>query len=187
MKIQHQFTVDRHIETVWSFFQDIPAVADCLPGAELLESKGDDVHVGKVSVKLGPMTATFEGEATISPDAEAKRSTIAGKGVDKRGGSRGQVSVEYVLEEATEGGTRVDIDADVVLSGPAAQFGRTGLVNEISKRLIAEFVACLEGKLAATSVEDAAAVKADGDVNGIALFFAGLWAWFKKLLDRAAC
>ncbi len=185
MKIQHQFTVDRSIETVWDFFQDIPAVADCLPGAELLESKGDGAHAGKVSVKLGPMTATFEGEATISPDAQAKRATIAGKGVDKRGGSRGQVNVEYVLVAAPEGGTQVDIDADVVLSGPAAQFGRTGLVNEISKRLISEFVACLENKLAATSPEAAAAVKADSDVNGIALFFSGLWSWLKRLLGRS--
>jgi uncharacterized protein len=184
MKIQHQFTVDRPIDTVWDFFQDVPAVADCLPGAELIDSKGDGVHSGKVSVKLGPMTATFEGEATITPDAEARRATISGKGVDKRGGSRGQVNVEYVLTPSLEAGTQVDIDADVVLSGPAAQFGRTGLVNEISKRLIAEFVACLEAKLAATSVEEAAAVRADSDVNGIALFFSGLWAWLKKLVGR---
>lgn len=184
MKIQHDFTVDRPMATVWEFFQDIPAVADCLPGAELQESKGDNVYAGKVSVKLGPMTAAFEGEATIAPDEASRSASISGKGVDKRGGSRGQVKVEYVLTEADGGATKVDIDADVTLSGPAAQFGRTGLVNEISKRLISEFVQCLEAKLGATSQEAAADVKANKDVNGFALFFSGLWSWFKRLVGR---
>ncbi|MGA7271208.1 MAG: SRPBCC family protein [Acidimicrobiia bacterium] len=181
MKIEHEFTVERPIGDVWEFFQDIPAVADCMPGAELKEDKGDNVYAGVVSVRLGPMTAAFEGEATISPDPQAHTATISGKGVDKRGGSRGQVNVEYGLSEAEGGSTRVSIEADVMLSGPAAQFGRTGLVNEISKRLISEFVDCLEDKLAAPTKEEAAQVRANKDVNGIALFFAGLWAWLKRI------
>ncbi|HJR92931.1 MAG TPA: SRPBCC family protein [Acidimicrobiia bacterium] len=185
MKIQHDFTVERNISQVWEFFQDIPSVADCLPGAELTEDKGDNVYAGSVAVKLGPMTASFEGEATITPEPESHTATIAGKGVDRRGGSRGQVSVVYRLAEAGTGSTKVDIDADVMLSGPAAQFGRTGLVNEISKRLIGDFVACLEAKLAATTKEAAAEVRA-GEVSGIALFFTGLWSWLRKLFTRSS-
>ena len=184
MKIEHEFTVQRPIRDVWDFFQNIPAVADCLPGAELQDQQGDNVYAGVVSVKLGPMTASFEGEATITPDPSTHSATISGKGVDKRGGSRGQVKVSYELTEL-DAATKVGIDADVMLSGPAAQFGRTGLVNEISKRLISEFVDCLEGKLAATTKEEAEAVKATADVNGIALFFSGLWAWLKKLFSGA--
>lgn len=185
MNIEHEFTVARPIDQVWEFFQDVPAVADCLPGAELREDRGDNLYAGVVSVKLGPMTASFEGEATIAPDPAGHTATIAGKGVDKRGGSRGQVKVVYALFESEGSGTRVTIDADVMLSGPAAQFGRTGLINEISKRLIGDFVECLEGKLAATSTEEAARVRADANVNGLALFFAGLWAWIKKLFGRS--
>lgn len=181
MKIDHEFTVERPVGDVWEFFQDIPAVADCMPGAELKEDKGDNVYAGVVSVRLGPMTAAFEGEATISPDPQAHTATISGKGVDKRGGSRGQVKVVYGLAEAEPGSTTVSIEADVTLSGPAAQFGRTGLVNEISKRLINEFVDCLEGKLGAATAEDAAQVRANKNVNAITLFFAGLWAWLKRI------
>lgn|SRR5690606_5978450 len=185
MKIEHEFTVDRPLDEVWEFFQDVPAVADCLPGAELKEDKGDNVYAGLVSVKLGPMTAAFEGEATITPDPEARSATISGKGVDKRGGSRGQVKVDYALSAADGGGTRVNIDADVMLSGPAAQFGRTGLINEISKRLIGDFVACLEAKLGAATPVEAAAVQSSKQVNGLALFFSGLWSWLKKLFSRS--
>jgi carbon monoxide dehydrogenase subunit G len=184
MKIEHEFTVDRPVADVWEFFQDVPAVADCLPGAELKEDRGDSGYAGVVSVKLGPMTAAFEGDATITPDPEARSAHISGKGVDKRGGSRGQVNVDYSLSDADGAGTRVAIEADVTLSGPAAQFGRTGLINEISKRLIGEFVDCLEAKLSATSVEEASAVQADRQVNGFALFFSSLWSWLKRLFRR---
>jgi hypothetical protein len=77
----------------------------------------------------------------------------------------------------------VGVDADVTLSGPVAQFGRTGLVNEMSKRLIGEFVQCLEGKLAAESAAEASKVTA-GEVRGISLFFASLWSWIKRLFGQ---
>jgi hypothetical protein len=102
--------------------------------------------------------------------------------VDKKGGSRGQVKVVYTITPEGEG-SKVGIDADVTLSGPAAQFGRTGLINEMSKRLIQEFVSCLESKLEAGSVEEAEAIQAS-EVRGISLFFASLWSWIKRLLGR---
>jgi carbon monoxide dehydrogenase subunit G len=183
MQINQEFEVARPIGTVWEFFQDVPAVAQCLPGAELTEDKGDGVYAGGISVKLGPMTAAFEGEATVTPDEAAKTGHIEGKGVDRRGGSRGQVKVDYALTEAG-GGTKVSVDANVTLSGAAAQFGRTGLINEMSTRLIGEFVSCLEAKLEATTEAEAEAITAS-EVKGFSLFLSSLFApiirFFKKL------
>jgi carbon monoxide dehydrogenase subunit G len=182
MNITHEFEVARSVDTVWTFFQDIPSVAQCLPGAELTEDKGENTYAGKVSVKLGPMAANFEGEARVTPDPDTKTGSIDGKGVDRRGGSRGQVKVTYSLSESS-GGTVVEIDADVTLSGAAAQFGRTGLINEMSSRLISEFVQCVEGKLAAESTEEAQEISA-GEVKGLSLFLESLVAWFKRLFSR---
>lgn len=179
MKISQEFVVERPPAEVWAFFQDIPAVAQCLPGAALDAQNDDGSYEGNLAVKLGPMTAAFEGKCVITPDEENMSAKIEGKGVDKRGGSRGQVSVVYDLTQDPSG-CKVVIDADVTLSGPAAQFGRTGLINEMSKRLIGDFVSCLEGKLEATTEEQAESIKAK-DVNGIALFFSSLWAWIKGL------
>lgn len=179
MKISQQFEVARDTDTVWEFFQDVPAVAQCLPGAELENVNEDGSYSGRLSVKLGPMTAAFEGKATVDPDPAQKSAIIEGKGVDKRGGSRGQVKLNYSIT-SSDAGSMVDIDADISLSGPAAQFGRTGLINEISKRLIGDFVECLEGKLSATSEEAASEIRAK-EVRGISLFFASLWSWLKRL------
>jgi len=182
MKIEHEFTVARPPERVWEFFQNVPSVAECLPGAEMMGQADDGSYDGKLSVKLGPMAASFEGKATVTPDPEAKSAVIEGKGVDRTGGSRGQVKVVYQITP-DDGGSKVSVDADVTLSGPVAQFGRTGLVNEMSKRLIGEFVQCLEAKLAADSPAEASTIKA-GEVRGISLFFSSLWAWLTGLFRR---
>ncbi|MCZ6663590.1 MAG: SRPBCC family protein [Actinobacteria bacterium] len=179
MRIEQEFVVARSPDVVWDLFQDVPSVAQCLPGAELLGQSDDGTYDGKLTVKLGPMSAAFEGKATVTPEPEARKATIEGKGVDKRGGSRGQVKVVYVITPE-ETGSKVSIEADVTLSGPAAQFGRTGLINEMSKRLIVEFASCLEAKLKAGTSEEAAEIKSS-EVRGLSLFFASLWASIKKL------
>lgn len=181
MEISKEFEVARPLATVWALFQDVPQVAQCLPGAELTEDRGDGVYAGKLSVKLGPMSANFDGEATVEADDVNHVGTVSGKGADRRGGSRGQVKVTYALAD-TGGGTKVSVDADIHLSGAAAQFGRVGLINEMSGRLITEFVECLEAKLAAETTEEAAQVEA-GEVRGIALLFQSLWAWIRRLLS----
>lgn len=179
MKISQEFVVERPPADVWTFFQDVPAVAQCLPGAELTGENEDGSYAGNLSVKLGPMTAAFEGTAVITPDVANRSATIDGKGVDKKGGSRGQVKVVYTVTD-DPAGSKVGVDADVTLSGPVAQFGRTGLINEMSKRLIGDFVSCLEGKLAASSEQEAESIQA-GEVKGISLFFSSFWAWLKGL------
>lgn len=186
MKIVNECEVSRPVVTVWEFFQDIDSVAQCLPGATITEDKGDGVFAGNVTVKLGPMSAKFDGEAVISANAETKSAQISGKGIDRSGGSAGKVEVDYRLD-ATESGTVVTVDADVSLSGTAARFGRSSLINEMSTRLIGEFVECLEKKLGATTPEIAASVTA-GEVKGVSLFLASLWMstvdFFKKLFSR---
>lgn len=179
MKISQEFEVARTPDVVWGFFQDIPSVAQCLPGAELLDGGEGGSYEGVLSVRLGPMTARFEGSATVVPDGQAMAATIEGKGVDRAGGSRGQVKLTYGID-GSDRGSKVTVDADLTLSGPAAQFGRTGLINEMSKRLIAEFVECLEAKLRAGTDEEASAVSA-AEVRGITLFLASLWSWLKGL------
>jgi len=186
MKITNEFEVKSPIATVWDAFQDVPSVAQCLPGASITEDKGGNVYAGAVEVKLGPMSPKFEGEAKISPDEAARTGHIEGKGVDRSGGSRGQVEVDYRLADSG-GSTRVFVEADIKLSGAIAQFGRSGLVEEMSKRLIDEFVNCLHAKLAAETPQEAATVKA-AEVKGFSLFLASLTAWigkfFKGLFKR---
>ena len=186
MKITDTFDVDREVDAVWALFEDVPELAHCLPGAELTDDHGDGRYTGRVEAKLGPITATFDGEAAVVSDAVARTGTVSGKGVDRRGGSRAQLTVAYELEPIA-GGTRVSVDADVVLSGAAAQFGRIGLLKEMTGKIIGEFVHCVEAKLSAPTAEAAAEVHAS-EVKGISLLLSSMIApvvrFFTRLFRR---
>ncbi len=174
MNVTEQFVVTRSIDAVWNLFQYVPELARCLPGAELTADNGDGTYEGTVSVKLGPISSSFAGKATVLVSDEMRTSTIKGSGVDRSGGSQGRVEVEVQLSDLDGMHTEVTIDAKVMLAGPIAQFGRTGLVNEVSKRLIDEFSECLHAKLDAESVEEASLIEAS-DVNGLSLFVSSTW------------
>lgn len=148
-KISETFCVAQPIDRVWAFFQDIPAVVTCLPGLELTGQPEPGTYRGRLKVKLGAITAGFEGEATIlTVDAAAFTTRIEGKGVDKKGGSRAQAGFVYRLTPEAEG-TAVVVDADINLSGPLAQFGRTGILNDVAREMTAQFAANLSAKLGA--------------------------------------
>jgi uncharacterized protein len=188
VKITQEFFVERQPDQVWQLFCDVPELSRCLPGAELTDEKGDGVYAGNVAAKLGPMSTNFFGECTVVNDNGTMTGKVSGKGVDRGGGSVGLVEVAYAIA-GENGGSHVSIDADVTLSGPVAQFGRSSILQEMSTRLIDEFASCIEAKLVAETPEEAQKIEA-GEVKGISLFFSSLWAsffeWFKKMGDVTA-
>ena len=178
-QINERFTVAQPVPEVWAFFQDVPQVADCMPGVEVTEVVGEGTFSGRMKVKLGPISADFHGEAKIAEIDEQNRvGVISARGADRQGGSRASANVRYSLAEDVDG-TRVEMIADITLQGSMAQFGRTGLMKEVSSQLTKEFATCLEHKLAALSPEEAVKVQA-GEVRGLSLFLRSFWSWIKR-------
>jgi uncharacterized protein len=182
MEITEQFSVPQSADAVWAMFDDIPSVVACMPGVELTEQVDDQRIRGRMQVKLGPMQPAFEGEATIERDEGSRQGVIRAKGVDKRGGSRAEAVVTYKLADHGAG-TLVDIVADVKLAGQLAQFGRSGILRDVSARLTSEFTRCLEAKLAAATPEQAAEVLA-GEVRPISLTLHTLWSRIVAFVGR---
>ena len=179
-EINQSFEVDQPVAVVWDFFQNVPQVAECMPGVELTDAAGGDVYKGLMKVKLGPISAQFQGEARIDDlDEVGYSGTISAKGADQKGGSRANATVKYALVAAGNG-TVVDIVANIQLQGAMAQFGRSGLIQDVSSQLTKEFADCLGGKLMAATPEAAAEVRA-GEVKGFSLFFKTLWARIRRL------
>ncbi|MDE5442413.1 hypothetical protein GWG65_13335 [Bradyrhizobium sp. CSA207] len=194
MKLHQEFVIARPIDEVWSFFRDVPRVAACMPGAEYIGAKDDGRHAGKVSAKVGPFQASFEGEADVRYDEAAKSVALEGKGVDRKGASRGRMTMACALQ-ATGAGTAIVVDSDVQLSGAIAQFGRTGLITEIANAMVAGFVSNAEAAIAAhgtalTSEPDAAASPstppAARPIGAVALLLSALRGLFKSLFRRTA-
>ncbi|MBL7258187.1 SRPBCC family protein [Paractinoplanes lichenicola] len=146
MKITNEFTVHTPIERAWQVLTDLEGVAPCLPGAQLTGVDGD-VYKGKVKVKVGPVISDFAGTAQFTEkDDSAYRAVIDAKGRDARAGGNASALVTASLTPAGES-TLVSVDTDLKISGKLAQFG-SGMIKEISNKLLAEFVTNLEAKLA---------------------------------------
>src|SRR6185437_287785 len=109
VEIRQSITVSRPPGEVWTFFGDIAGVVPCLPGARLTRPPIGNQVEGQMSVKLGPITANFVGQARIERDEHRRRGIILGAGRDRSGGSRAVAEAEYTVEGAMGGGTRVTL------------------------------------------------------------------------------
>jgi carbon monoxide dehydrogenase subunit G len=133
---------------VWKFFDDIPQVAACLPGAELTDALGDDKYKGTVSIRMGPVRLRFAGTAEIKErDDAAKRIVVDAAGADEKG--RGQAAMSVTANVvATARGSKVEVAQDLQLSGAAAQYGR-GMISDVTSVLMRDFAANMQKRIAA--------------------------------------
>ena len=187
VKVAQSFTVARPLDDVWAFFQRIPDVAECMPGAAMTGEKAAGVYTGKVALKLGPFGASFDGEATVAFDQTAHSGHVEGKGVDKRGGSRSRMTVDFALMAPSPDKTTVSVDADVTLSGAIAQFGRTGIIQETANILIGDFVTELERRLAPVVVAAPtlpSQPKQPSQLKASRIILLTLGAWLRRLLGH---
>jgi carbon-monoxide dehydrogenase small subunit len=152
ISMSQTFVVGRPIDEVWAAIENVRLVAACLPGAHLDSAVVDDIVVGSFSIKLGPITASFSGKAKIKRDDEMRRGSILGGGQDARAGSRASGEVDYRLVPNGQE-TRVELEIRALLAGPLAQFGRSGITNDLAKRIIQAFSENLERKLSGASEE----------------------------------
>jgi uncharacterized protein len=146
MLITNDFEVAEPVEKVWQFFENIPQVASCLPGAELTEDLGDERYKGKVAVRMGPVRLQFAGTADITErDEQARRVVVHAAGAEERG--RGQASMVVTATLTRSGrGTKVDVTQDLQLSGAAAQYGR-GMIGDVTSVLMRDFSANMQDRI----------------------------------------
>jgi uncharacterized protein len=154
MKIEKSFVLKHPRAFVWSKFADVAFIAECLPGASIVSTLGENRYRGRMSVKVGPMAAAFEGDIAIETKEPEWTGVVSGKGADARSSSRATGSLTYRLTEET-GATRVDIVSDFNLAGPLAQFGKGSIIQEIANRITAAFVENFESRLSSVPAAEA--------------------------------
>ncbi|MDP9862949.1 MULTISPECIES: SRPBCC family protein [Streptosporangium] len=154
MRFEHEFTVPVPVEQAWSVLLDVERVAPCLPGATLDTVEGDS-FTGRMKVKVGPITVTYQGEAAFEDvDKDAHALTIKAAGKETRGSGTAGATVTARLHPAGAD-TRVAVETSFNVTGRPAQFGR-GVMAEIGGRLIDRFAANLAGLLGESPVAEPA-------------------------------
>jgi uncharacterized protein len=143
MIINNEFEVAAPVDRVWAYFTDVPSLAPCLPGAQLVGDDGDGTYEGKVVAALGPVKLNFSGTARITEaDEAAHRLVLHASGSEDRGRGTAEMTITANLSPSG-GGTRVQVAQDLTVSGAAAQFGR-GMIADVTSVLMASFAECVE-------------------------------------------
>lgn len=208
MKLEQSFEVRAPVERVWETLIDIERVAPCLPGAEITEVGDDGSYRGTFSVRIGPTTAAYRGELHMQEmDEVARRVVMNASGQDKRGQGSAKAAIVSSLHEEGDS-TRVEVETDLTITGRLARFGRGGMIQDISNRLLKEFAECVQQRIeappaaepnlidaiaAATPEGAAAAPPATGGagapttarpIGGFSLFFRALLDRLRRLFGR---
>jgi carbon monoxide dehydrogenase subunit G len=198
MQIENAFDVKAPPERVYTFLLDVNEVVACMPGAELGEQVDPQTFKGKVKIKVGPVTVAYNGMARIAERDDARRTAVLeaeGRETGAQGSARSRSSMAV---EPSGTGSTVRISTEFAVAGRAAQFGR-GLMEDISKRLVAQMADGIRERLEAAPAEPAADGPAAGrpappaaskpattarPVNALGLLFSVLRARIGSLFRR---
>jgi len=206
MKLQQSFEVEAPVERVWEALIDVKRVAPCLPGAAIEEVDDHGVYHGTFQVKLGPTTASYRGTLEMqSVDEAARNVTMKAHGSDKRGQGSANATMASRLTQQ-DSVTRVDVETDFTITGRLARFGRGGMIQDVSNRLLREFASCLQSSIVAEpavgpvgepQAADAGAAATEPaaerpsapppdarPIKGISLFFGALMDRIRRLFRR---
>lgn len=157
MKMTGEFRVARAREAVWEALNDPAVLKECLPGCQEIERTSETEMTATLTIKVGPVKATFAGAVTLSDLDPPNGYTLSGQG---QGGAAGFASGEArvaLVEEDGETVVRYDVDAKV--GGKLAQIG-SRLIDSTARKLAGQFFDSLAETLAAAAEPAAEATPA---------------------------
>ncbi|WP_405933086.1 SRPBCC family protein [Streptomyces sp. NBC_00827] len=163
MDFTNEFRVNLPADQAWVLLTDVERIAPCMPGAQLTGVDGD-AYNGLVKVKVGPMTVQYKGVVSFEEkDGEGRTAVLHARGRDTRG--QGNADARVTARLTPDGdGTRVTVDTRLTITGKIAQFGK-GMIEEVSGKLLTQFVDNLEGQLAAEKQESLPEAEAEAEAK----------------------
>jgi carbon monoxide dehydrogenase subunit G len=190
IELKESFQVNAPVAAVWRFLLDPHQVVQCMPGAELDEVAGDGTFLGRIKVRVGPISTTYKGRVQFTlVDEEAHSIQMTAEGLEAGGGTaRGTMSSR--LTELPGGQTEVIAESRAEITGRIAQFGR-GMVQGVSQQLFQQFAQSVKAHLESPETEAAASDTAVGEKKAISvlpLVFGYVWSaivgFFRRVFRR---
>lgn len=143
MKLVNEFTVAAPLEKTWETLLDVERVASCLPGASIEPVGEDGAYRGRIRVKAGPVNMAYGGTVRLAEvDADAHVASFEARAKETRGTGTAAAVIRNALQP-TDGGTRIQVETDLDVTGRPAQFGR-GLMEDVAARMLDQFSGQLE-------------------------------------------
>ena len=136
MDMSGEYRITAPRDKVWQALNDPAILKRCIPGCESLEKVSDTEMNGKVTAKVGPVTARFSGKVTLSDLDPPNSYKISGEGT---GGPAGFAKGGAAVALREDGGATVlsyKVDANV--GGKLAQIG-SRLIDGTARKMADDF------------------------------------------------
>jgi carbon monoxide dehydrogenase subunit G len=136
MEIKGEYKIAAPREKVFAALNDPTVLQACIPGCETLEKTSDTEMKARVRMRIGPVSATFNGKVTLSDINPPNGYRISGEG---QGGAAGfaKGGATVTLREDS-GDTVLSYNVDAQVGGKIAQVGAR-LIDGTAKKLSDEF------------------------------------------------
>jgi len=141
MELKNQQTINAPIQEVYDALNNTEILRQCIPGCESIEKTSDTHMDAKVTLKIGPIKASFTGELEISDLNPPSQYTLnfSGSG-GSAGNASGSASVELEAESPDSTVISYDVKADV--TGKIATVGNrliSSTANVLAKKFFKQF------------------------------------------------
>ena len=121
MELKGEYRIPAPRERVWAMLNDPNVLRECIPGCESLEGSPAEGFAARVTTKVGPVKATFNGQVTLSNVKPPESYTISGEG---KGGVAGFAKGGADVHLAEDGaGTVLTYAVNAQVGGKLAQLG----------------------------------------------------------------
>ncbi|SOC83729.1 hypothetical protein SAMN05421890_2184 [Ensifer adhaerens] len=125
-------------EVVWAALNNPEILKACIPGCQSLEMASPTEMSATVKIKIGPVSATFSGDVTLSELNPPEGYKISGEGKGGIAGfAKGGAEVK-LTEDGDE--TILSYTVDAQIGGKLAQLG-SRLIDSSAKKLAGQFFA----------------------------------------------
>ena len=129
VKAEKNLKLNQDPDMIWKCMIDPSFMVKSVPGAELTEQLDERNFKGKISIKIGPVTAKFNGEAEFTKLEESDYElTMEGKGIDTSGKGGANMTMNIKLSKLEDGGTEMQSSMSLSITGRLAQFGARMIV-----------------------------------------------------------
>ena len=148
MEIADEITIPGPRAVVYEALNDIAILKACIPGCESLERESDTKLVAKVTLKIGPVKAKFNGTVMLDQSKAPDGFSLSGEG---EGGLAGfaKGGADVTLTEDGEA-TILYYSAKAETGGKIAQLGGrliTSTAKKLSKAFFEKFEKIMTGEL----------------------------------------
>ncbi len=155
MEIKGEYRIPAPRQKVWEALNDPAILKQCIPGCDLLEKLSETEMNGKVTAKVGPVSAKFSGKVTLSDINPPESYRISGEGQGGVAGFAKGGATVHLAEEGAE--TVLTYNADAQVGGKLAQIG-SRLIQSTARSMADQFFSKFANVVGAGGGGEAAAM-----------------------------